>query len=78
MFGDIKDSRLIHGNVSSGLQRIYMGLDIGLQRPALAKEGLYANFNIENLRGYGSGIEPCLFTKINLNIQFIQRIHLSN
>ena len=55
-----------------------MGLDIGLQRPALAKEGLYANFNIENLRGYRSAIEPCLFTKINLNLQFIQKIQLSN
>ena len=55
-----------------------MGLDIGLQRPALAKEGLYANFNIENLRGYRSGIEPCFLSKINLNPQFIQRINLFN
>ena len=78
MFGDIKDSRLTHGNVSSGLRRIYMGLDIGLQRPVLAKEGLYANFNIENLKEYQSGIEPCLFSKMKLNLQFIQRIRLSN
>ena len=55
-----------------------MGLAIGLQRPVLAKEGLYANFNIENLRGYRSVIKSCLFTKINLNLQFIQRIQLSN
>ena len=78
MFGDIKDNHLIHGNVSSGLRRMYMGLVIGLQRLVLAKEVLYANFEIENLRGYRSGIEPCLFAKINLNLQFIQRIHLSN
>ena len=45
-----------------------MGLDIGLQRPVLAKEGLYAKFNIENLRGYRSAIEPSLFTKLHLNL----------
>ena len=78
MFGDIKDSHLIHGNVSSGPQRIYMGLAIGLQRPVLVKEGLYANFNIVNLREYRSGIKPRFLSKINLNPQFMQRIHLSN
>ena len=78
MFGDIKDSHLIRGNVSSGPQRIYMGLSIGLQRPVLVKEGLYANFNIVNLREYRSGIKPRFLSKINLNPQFMQRIDLSN
>ena len=55
-----------------------MGLAIGLQRPVLVKEGLYANFNIVNLREYRSGIKPRFLSKINLNPQFMQRIDLSN
>ena len=53
-----------------------MGLVIGLRRPVLAKEGLYANFNIENQKGCRSIIEPCFFGKINLNLIFIQRINV--